>query len=128
MYCLAWGVSFFGKDLEWDSGSGLEVDSDLFGLEGIYLNLLLERGVIGLLLFLAMMAVIIVFICRNRKMGRRLYALGLTVFILYITFSFMTGELLSAVPTFYILGYVIAILSYRKRYVAWKKQYAKLKE
>ena len=41
------GVHFFVMDLGWDSGSGLEVDSDLYGLEGVYLNLLLERGVVG---------------------------------------------------------------------------------
>ena len=119
------GVHFFEEDLGWDNGaSGKEVDTDLFGLEGIGLNLLLERGVIGLLLFLAMMILLLVFICKYRKLGRKLYALGLSVFLLYILFSFMTGELNSARPAFYILGYVISNLTLRKRYLEWKKKHA----
>jgi len=122
------GVNFFVEDLGWNSGSGLEVDRDLYGLEGIYLNLLLERGIVGLLLFLAMMILLLVFICKYRKLGRKLYALGLSVFVLYILFSFMTGELHSALPSYYILGYVIANLLFRKRYLEWKRKYAKHKE
>ena len=119
------GVHFFEEDLGWDNGaSGKEVDTDLFGLEGIGLNLLLERGVIGLLLFLAMILLLLVFICRHRKLGRKLYALGLSVILLYILFSFMTGELNSARPAFYLLGYVISNLTLRKRYLLWKKKHA----
>lgn len=119
------GVHFFEEDLGWDNGaSGKEVDTDLFGLEGIGLNLLLERGVVGLVLFLAMMILLLVFICKHRKLGRKLYALGLSVFLLYILFSFMTGELNSARPSFYILGYVIANQTFRKRYLEWKKKHA----
>ena len=122
------GVHFFVMDLGWDSGSGLEVDTDLYGLEGIYLNLLLERGVVGLLLYLAMLILLIVFIFRYRKLGRKMYALGITVFVLYILFSFMTGELHSAVPSFYIIGYVIANLNLRKRYLEWRKSHAQPEE
>lgn len=116
------GVHFFTRELGWENGSELAADSDLYGLEGIYLNLLLERGVVGLVLFLAMMVLLIVFICHYRKLGRRMYALGLSVLMLYILFSFMTGELLSAAPSFCVLGYVIANQHVRKRYLEWKKK------
>ncbi len=122
------GVHFFEEDLGWDNGSGLEVDTDLFGLEGIYLNLLLERGVVGFALFLATMLLIIIFIIKYRKLGRKLYALGLSVFVLYILFSFMTGELLSTTPAFYTLGYVIANLTVRKQFLEQKIKYAKPEE
>ena len=111
------GVHFFERDLGWENGSAIAADSDLYGLEGIYLNLLLERGVFGFLLYLAMMVLVIVFICRHRRLGRKLYAFGLTVFILYILFSFMTGELLSATPSFYLIGYVIANQQVRERFL-----------
>ncbi len=116
------GVYFFNRDLGWENGSQLAADSELYGLEGIYLNLLLERGAVGLVLFLAMMVLLIVFICRHRKLGKKMYALGLSVFLLYILFCFMTGELLSAAPSYCILGYVIANLQVRKRYLEWKKK------
>ncbi len=112
---LGRGVHFFELDLGWENGSVMAADSDLYGLEGIYLNLLLERGVLGFAIYLAMMLLIAVFIFRHRKLGRKLYALGITVFALYILFSFMTGELLSATPSFYILGYVIANQTLRQR-------------
>lgn len=116
------GVNFFVLDLGWADGSALAADSDLYGLEGIYLNLLLERGLLGFAIYLAMMLLILVFICRHRRMGRLLYALGLTVFLLYILFSFMTGELLSYTPTFYILGYVIVNQTLRARYLEKKRK------
>lgn len=115
------GVHFFERDLGWGNGSLLATDSDLSGLEGIYLNLLLERGVLGFAIYLAMMALVLVFIIRHRKFGRLLYTLGLTVFLLYILFSFMTGELLSFTPSFYILGYVIAVQTRRYHYVKKKR-------
>lgn len=119
------GVNFFTQDLGWDSGSGLEVDRDLYGLEGVYLNLLLERGLVGLFLYLAILVLLLVFIIKHRKLGRKLYALGLSVLVLYILFSFMTGELHSAIPSFYVIGYVISNDTVRKRYLEWKHYYAK---
>lgn len=121
------GVYFFNIDMGWENGSLMAADSDLYGLEGIYLNLLLERGFVGLFIFFAMMALLIVFIVKHRRLGRRLYALGLSVFVLYMTFCFMTGELSSTMPSFIILGYVIAVLDKRRRIVE-RKTYAKLEE
>lgn len=121
------GVYFFNIDMGWENGSLMAADSDLYGLEGIYLNLLLERGFVGLFIFIAMMTLLIVFIVKHRKLGRRVYALGLSVFILYLAFCFMTGELSSTMPSFLILGYVIAVLDKRRRIVE-RKSYAKLEE
>ena len=122
------GLHFFGMDMGWDGGSGLEIDPDLYGLEGVYLSLLLEHGIVGLLLYLAVLALLIVFIFRYRRLGRKLYALGLSSIVLYILFGFMTGELYSTTPTFYILGYVVANLTLRKRYYELKFLNAKSEE
>ena len=111
------GVNFFNEDLGWSQGAELAADSDLQGLEGIYMQLLLERGVFGFAMFLVMMAIILYVIIKYRKLGSRLFSLGISVFSLYILFSFMTGELLSAVPTYYILGYVVANFTKRSQIV-----------
>ncbi len=116
------GVHFFELDLGWGEGANLAVDYDLAGLEGIHLNLLLERGIVGFVLFMAMMLLIVFFIIRHRRLGRLIYALGLTAWVVYMLFSFMTGELLSAVPTYYILGYVVANLTLRDRFVKARKK------
>lgn len=115
------GVHFFELDLGWENGSALAADSDLYGLEGIYLNLLLERGIFGFALYLAMIALVFFAIVRGRRYGIKPYSLGMSVFALYFLFNFMTGELLSAVPSFYILGYVLANQSFRKRVIERKK-------
>ena len=116
------GEQFFWIDLGWEEGSSIAVDSDLFGLEGVYLQMLLERGVVGFSLYLAMVLLILVFIIRHRRYGRLLYALGFTVFVLYFLFSFMTGELLSYMPSFYVLGYVVTNQTRRQRFVERKTQ------
>jgi len=116
------GVHFFEQDLGWAEGASLAVDYDLAGLEGIHLNLLLERGIVGFTLFLAMVLIIVIYIIRCKRLGRLLYALGLSVWIGYMLFSFMTGELLSAVPTYYILGYVVANMNLRDRFVKARKK------
>lgn len=116
------GVHFFELDLGWENGSAMAADTDLYGLEGIYLNLLLERGVLGFALYLAMMVLVFVFLFRHRHLGQKLYALGIAVLALYLLFSFMTGELLSFTPSFYILGYVMAVQSRRERIVLKKRR------
>lgn len=115
------GEHFFEFDLGWENGSIFAVDSDLYGLEGVYLQMLLERGAVGFALYLAMILIVLVFIVRHRRYGRLLYTLGITVFVLYFLFSLMTGELLSFTPSFYLLGYVVANQTGRKRFVERKR-------
>ena len=123
------GIYFFNLDLGWENGSILAADSDLFGLEGIYLNLLLERGIIGFLIYLASIFLLFRFIIRYRKLGRRIFALGLSLLVLYVAFSFMTGELLSTTPTYLIIGYVIAVLRNRRLIIERRrKQYVHIKK
>lgn len=112
------GINFFWIDLGWENGASAAADQDLYGLEGVHMGLLLERGIMGLGLYLALMVLVLSFIIRHRYLGRNLYALGLSIFLLYILFSFMTGELLSFTPSFYILGYVIAVQGRREKIVA----------
>ena len=116
------GVHFFERDLGWENGSLMAADSDLYGLEGIYLNLLLERGIVGFAIYMVMMTLILIFLIRGRRYGIKLYAFGISVFALYLLFSFMTGELLSAMPAFYILGYVLANQSLRERIIERRQQ------
>lgn len=121
-YLFGRGIDFFTIDLGWENGASSAFDSDLYGLEGIYLEMLLERGIVGFAIFLATVTILLVSITRNRFLGRKLYALGMSVFVLYIAFIFMTGELMSTTPTYYVLGYVIANLDLRRRYVEFRKR------
>ena len=101
------GVHFFNLDMGWkDGGRGLK-DQRLFGLEGVYLSYLLERGLVGYLLYLYVWIFLLIYLYKRRHFSRELAAFGISVWVLYTAFANMTGELLSVYPTLIIIGSVL---------------------
>lgn len=98
------GFGFFALDLGWSEGKSGAVDRDLYGLEGVYLSLLLERGVIGLLMYAAMIFVLIKRYLSYRRADKNSTAYCLSLIFTYLLFAIMTGELQSAYITFLLLG------------------------
>ena len=86
----------------------------LYGVESIILQTLLERGIVGLLLWAAFYTVIFLYFWRNRKRRKKLTGLGVSILSLYLVFSIGTGELGSAYPTMLLLGFVIKAIEYRR--------------
>ena len=80
---------------------------DLLGIESVILQNLLERGIIGLVLWAAFYTIIFRYFWRNRKRMRKLTGLGVSILSLYLIFSIGTGELGSVYPTMLLLGFVI---------------------
>ena len=80
---------------------------DLLGIESVILQNLLERGIIGLVLWAAFYTIIFLYLGRNRKRRKALTGLGASVLVLYLIFSIGTGELGSVYPTLLLLGFVI---------------------
>ena len=80
---------------------------DLLGIESVILQNLLERGIIGLVLWAAFYTIIFLYFRRNRKRRKALTGLGASVLVLYLIFSIGTGELGSVYPTLLLLGFVI---------------------
>ncbi len=105
------GYGYFTKDLGWGQGVEYLVDRDLYGLEGVTMNLLLERGFFGLICWLVFYIVLINYFWKHRKYNRQIAALGLSLTILYLCFSNMTGQLLSVYPTLLLLGYAISSIA-----------------
>lgn len=116
------GVKFFNIDMGWGEGRERLKDSRLEGIEGVYLMYLLERGVIGYVLYLAVWIIMLVFLVKKRRNNKTLSALGISVWVLYILFAHMTGELLSVFPTLLILGSTIGILTTNQYIYGIKKQ------
>ncbi len=85
----------------------------LYGVESIILQTLLERGIIGLVLWVAFYTIIFLYFWRNRKRRRKLTGLGVGILSLYIAFSIGTGELGAVYPTMLLLGFVIKTIGYR---------------
>jgi O-antigen ligase len=87
---------------------------DLLGVESIILQTLLERGIVGLVLWAAFYTVIFLYFWRNRIRRKKLTGLGVSILSLYLVFSIGTGELGSVYPTMLLLGFVIKAIEYRR--------------
>lgn len=103
-FYLGLGYNFFNIDIGWDEGDVVSVNEDLEGLEGIYLNLLLERGIVGLFIYLFFMFLLMrkFFLYRKSDVNGSTFCLSLCV--VYMAFAIITGELSAAFITFLLLG------------------------
>lgn len=108
------GYGYFNLDLGWADGQDRLVDKDLAGLEGVVMNYLLERGVVGLTLYLIFYISLIVYCFKRRNISRETAALGLSVLAVYLAFANMTGELLSVYPTLLMMGFVVKVIESAK--------------
>lgn len=86
---------------------------DLLGVESVILQTLLERGIVGLALWVAFYTIIFRYFWRNRKRMRKLTGLGASILTLFLIFSLGTGELGSVYPTMLLLGFVIKSIEYQ---------------
>ena len=101
-----WGYTF-AEDQEAVRG--------LYGVESVFLVYLLERGIIGLILWMSFNIIIFIYFWRNRKKRKALTGLGASVLTLYLTFSIGTGELGSVYPTMLLIGMAMKMIESSKR-------------
>lgn len=101
------GYRYFNIDLGWGEGRKYLKDSRLEGLEGVIMSYLLERGIVGLTLYLIFWISLIIYMFRKRRLSKPLTALGLSLLAVYLSFANMTGELLSVYPTLLLLGFCV---------------------
>lgn len=110
-YLFGRGKDFFLIDMGWgDKGKESLLDEDLWGLEGLYLNYLLERGIVGLLFWLVFYISLLRFFYYHRKKYRYESAMALGVITLYIVFCNSMGELLSVMPSLLFTGMMMALI------------------
>jgi len=111
-YMFGRGRDFFLIDMGWgDNGKKSLLDKDLWGLEGIYMNLLLERGIFGLLCWIVFCFSIFLFFFKHRKIYKDESALAISIVSIYVLFACMTGELNSALPSFLVLGMMLKMIA-----------------
>lgn len=87
----------------------------LFGIESVIFVYLLERGIIGLVIWATFYTIILRYFGRKRKKNKSLTGLGASILTLYLVFSIGTGELGSVYPTMLLLGFVIKSIKCCKR-------------
>ena len=87
----------------------------LYGVESVILQNLLERGIVGLVLWAAFYTIIFLYFWRNRKRRKKLTGLGVSILSLYLFYSIGTGELGSVYPTMLLLGMTMKMIESKKR-------------
>lgn len=87
----------------------------LYGVESVILQTLLERGIVGLVLWAAFYTMIFLYFWRNRIRRKKLTGLGVSILSLYLVFSIGTGELGSVYPTMLLLGISMKMIESKKR-------------
>ena len=108
---LGLGKGYWGHTYAEDPNSvyGLQ------GVESIILVNLLERGIIGLVLWAVFYTALFLYFGRRRKKSKSLTGLGASVLTLYLVFSIGTGELGSVYPTMLLLGMTMKIIENKNR-------------
>lgn len=122
-YLFGLGKDYFLIDMGWGEG-GLDtvVDEDLWGLEGIYMGLLLERGIVGLMFWVVFCFLILFFFYKIKIEYKDEASLGISLIMAYMLFSCMTGELNSAFPTFLLLGVIMRISILNQQFMLTNNQ------
>jgi O-antigen ligase len=87
----------------------------LYGVESVILQTLLERGIIGLVLWAAFYTIIFLYFWMNRKRRKKQTGFGASILTLYLVFSIGTGELGSVYPTMLLLGITMKMMESKKR-------------
>ena len=117
------GVGYFGKDLGYYKGVSYLKDERLMGLEGIYMEYLLERGLVGLVLWILYFISLLFYFYKMRVLDICSSAFGITIIIVYICFSCMTGQLLSLYPTLLSLGFLMRICDSKRKSLQRKNNF-----
>lgn len=106
------GFDFFGKDLGWAEGNVQAlIDEGFWGLEGVYLSLLLERGIVGFLFWGFFYYRLFSYFNRKFVLFKEESAIGGSIIVTYVMFAMMTGELNSVFPTLLFIGILIKLTS-----------------
>ena len=106
------GKDYFNIDLGWRDG--IKVDEDLEGIEGILLNLILERGIIGVIFWASFYIVLFVYLKKNKQLDIKISSFGMACIIFYLLYANMTGEMGCVFSTMLILGVVMKQVCFRK--------------
>ncbi len=105
------GYQYFFYDLGWGLGLGAAytVYPELCGLEGALMGIILERGIVGTLVYLIFYIGLIRSAMKLRSYAPEASAAATAIITSFVLYGNMTGELNSAVITLLYAGFFLAI-------------------
>ena len=111
------GRDFFYIDLGWkDINENRDlVITDLAGLDGVVMSLLLERGIIGVIFYFIFYITLFFKFIRYKKYDKETSCIGISIIIAYMFFANSNGELNSVGLTLLICGALLHILGTKKQ-------------
>ena len=107
------GYGFLRLTLEFGTDNFSAVE--LRGLENVTMVYLLERGIIGVIVFYSLYMFLIVYFIRKLKQYKLESSLGMTLLIASIVFANATGILLSYLITYLNVGIILCIINVNKK-------------
>ena len=117
------GYDYFWIDLQYYKGQEYSLDPQLYGLEGVHLKYLLERGIVGYVLYLLFYILLISYLWRHRHSNREEASAALALLAVYMSFAHMTGELKSLPPTLLLLGMYLRLIQEESwKYVRYQRK------
>ena len=106
------GQGFWAYNLKNDSGRRLD---NLEGMESAVFQLLLERGIFGLVVWIVFYTWLFSVFWRDRHLQPKVAGLAASVWTAYVLFAIGTGELGTGYPTLLLLGMSLKVLEEKKR-------------
>jgi len=108
------GYDYIGKGLGFYKQKISKQNRKMGGYESVVFKLLIERGLIGIVAYLAFYGSVFYYLIKNRKYDITLTALGISLLSIYLFFSIATGELLSVPITLFFTGIIIRQIEIKK--------------
>jgi hypothetical protein len=107
------GLYYFVEVLGWDALNRQYggVFADLQGLESYFFNLILEQGIFGVLLAILFFTSIVYYFTIKKKSDYKLSHFGLSLVLLFLIFTILTGELGAWWYTMPFIGMIISQLT-----------------
>jgi len=108
------GYDYIGKGLGFYKQKISKQNRKMGGYESVVFELLIERGLIGIVAYLLFYGSILFYLMKNRKYDITLTASGISLLTVYLFFSIATGELLSVPVTLFFSGIIIRQIEIKK--------------
>ena len=104
------GYDYFAIGLGWNEKDHNKMDEDLWGAESIVCNILLERGIVGMIEFISFWFLCIYLVFKYRKADIQLFNCTIAIIVAYLLFIYMNGEMNTTSTVIFVVGLNIAIL------------------
>lgn len=111
------GYNYFYMDLGWSSGLNVAEMPypELAGLEGALMSIVLERGIVGVLVYIIFYVGLLWYANKIKGTDKDYSAVSIAIIISFVIYGNMTGELNSAMPTLLFSG-IFLKLAYISKY------------